>query len=212
MPRYCLRRLPLTTAILALGWGCASEPSGPSAKPDPNSAAITTAATYTVRSLGTLGGNFSQAFGINDANMVVGTSNLAGNTETHAFVWRNGVMTDLGTLTGGRQSEARAINGEGVIVGWSLNQAGFMRAVRWMNGNKRTLGTLHPLACFWFPGHQPARCHRWLERDCERAAARLPLGERGDGGPGHATGRNQLGGYGHQPRRCHRGIEHDGLE
>jgi probable HAF family extracellular repeat protein len=143
MPITSAKHLPFLATILALGWGCASDSPGPSDDPEVSqSTATASVATYRVRSLGTLGGNFSQAFGINDANMVVGASNIVGSTETHAFVWKNGVMTDLGTLTGGRQSEARAINGEGVIVGWSLNQAGFMRAVRWMNGNKRNLGTL----------------------------------------------------------------------
>jgi probable HAF family extracellular repeat protein len=126
-----------------VAWGCASDSSGPSDEPEVSQAnASASAATYTVRSLGTLGGNFSHAYGINDANMVVGTSAIAGSAATRAFVWRNGVLTDLGTLAGGQNSEARAINGEGTIVGWSLNQAGFMRAVRWMNGNKRNLGTL----------------------------------------------------------------------
>jgi probable HAF family extracellular repeat protein len=137
------KRLPFLATVLTLSWGCASDSPGPSADPEVSQSTTTVSAvTYTVRSLGTLGGNSSHAFGINDPNMVVGSSAIRGSLESHAFVWKNGVMTDLGTLTGGRGSTARAINNDGVIVGSSLNQAGFQRAVRWMNGAKRNLGTL----------------------------------------------------------------------
>ena len=38
---------------------------------------------------------------------------------THAFLWQNGVMTDLGMLPGNEDSGATAINSLGQIVGWS---------------------------------------------------------------------------------------------
>ncbi len=60
---------------------------------------------YTVIDLGTLGGTYSNAYGINDSGWVTGISTLPGDTETHAFLWRDGVMTDLGTL-GGKNSKA----------------------------------------------------------------------------------------------------------
>jgi probable HAF family extracellular repeat protein len=50
-------------------------------------------------------------------------------------------MTDLGALAGG-QSQAMAINQDGVIVGWSTVKSGDMRAVRWQSGVKKNLGTL----------------------------------------------------------------------
>ena len=55
---------------------------------------------YAVVDLGTLGGTFGLAFGINDKGQVGGFANLPGDTAQHAFVYANGVMTDLGTLGG----------------------------------------------------------------------------------------------------------------
>ena len=52
---------------------------------------------YKVIDLGTLGGEFSSGFGVNDLGWADGYSTLPGETITHAFVWQNGVMTDIGT-------------------------------------------------------------------------------------------------------------------
>jgi len=73
---------------------------------------------YTVTDLGTLGGTFSQAFGMNNNGWVVGFSTLPGDIALHAFVWRKGVMTDLGTL-GGPLSAASSVNDAGQVVGYS---------------------------------------------------------------------------------------------
>ena len=56
--------------------------------------------SYTVTDLGTLGGTLSYAMGINNKGWVEGFSNLKGKGGQHAFVWRRGAMTDLGTLGG----------------------------------------------------------------------------------------------------------------
>ncbi len=66
--------------------------------------------------LGTLGGSQSRAVGINDAGQVAGTSSTTGGAY-HAFVWRGGKLTDLGTLPGQPDSDARAINGRGQVIG-----------------------------------------------------------------------------------------------
>jgi probable HAF family extracellular repeat protein len=62
-------------------------------------------ANYRVLDLGTLGGSLSIAFGLNDRGVVEGFSTPSGNASFHAFVWRDGIMTDLGTL-GGPNSES----------------------------------------------------------------------------------------------------------
>ncbi len=50
--------------------------------------------SYTVTDLGTLGGTFSQAGGLNNRGSVAGFSTPPGDQNVHAFLWQNGVMTD----------------------------------------------------------------------------------------------------------------------
>jgi probable HAF family extracellular repeat protein len=90
--------------------------------------------------LGTLGG-VSEGTDINDAGEVAGASYTAAG-ELHAFVWRNGRMTDLGTL-GGDNSRARAINEAGQVVGWARPATGNGHPVLWeADGRAIDLGTL----------------------------------------------------------------------
>ena len=62
---------------------------------------------------------------VNACGQVVGQSATASGT-LHAFVWENGVMTDIGKLYGDGLSVASAINESGQIVGWgqALQQSG----------------------------------------------------------------------------------------
>jgi len=76
--------------------------------------------------LGTLGGDFSYGNAMNNRGHVVGIAentvpdpfSYLGGTETHAFIWRDGFMEDLGTL-GGPDSWGADVNDQGDIVGWS---------------------------------------------------------------------------------------------
>ena len=86
------------------------------------------------------------AFGLNDAGDVVGwTPSDAG---THAALWHDGTMVDLGTLPGDDQSGALDVNDPGAVVGSSSGvdpgppAVGRSRAVLWQNGNVSDLGTL----------------------------------------------------------------------
>lgn len=95
--------------------------------------------------LGTLGGPDSVGYGLNAAGQVVGWSSIDGCitelSETpcrRAYVWQDGVMTDLGLLPGDEESFARAINDAGFIVGTSeddiLFGSGSFHAVTWTDG------------------------------------------------------------------------------
>jgi probable HAF family extracellular repeat protein len=85
--------------------------------------------------LGNLGGNFAWATGINSADEVVGVSTIADGSY-HAFRWKSGTMTDLGTLPLTTQSFAVGITSTGDVVGYSVAgiDIGTARAWIWQNG------------------------------------------------------------------------------
>lgn len=61
---------------------------------------------YELADLGTLGGNWSYAFSLNDAGEVLGYSSTRNGAE-RTFLWKNGTITDLGTLA----SNCSAVHG-----------------------------------------------------------------------------------------------------
>jgi probable HAF family extracellular repeat protein len=78
---------------------------------------LAVAQIYSVTDLGTLGGSYSAATGINARGQVVGYSDTADHSAVHAFVWtRHGGMQDLNPpeIT---QSLATGINDLGHVVG-----------------------------------------------------------------------------------------------
>lgn len=75
---------------------------------------------YKITDLGTLGGQQSVAWAINESGQVVGSAQVGDATgDYRAFLWTpGGGMQDLGTL-GGRGSDAYGINDYGQVVGSS---------------------------------------------------------------------------------------------
>ncbi len=97
-------------------------------------------AEYTITDLGTLGGSASAANAINASGEVVGNADTAAGAE-HAFIYANGTMTDLGTLSGGSASNATAINSSAEVVGESTTSSGATHAAEFGGGNVTDLGT-----------------------------------------------------------------------
>jgi probable HAF family extracellular repeat protein len=132
-----------------------------------------------VTPVGTFGGPTSSAKAINDEGKLVGWAATSTGSQ-RAFLWRNGVMTNLGTLGG--NSRAYGINGVGHIVGESdvATEAGTRgRAFLWKNGvmydvgpgsalginqngwivgsriDPATTGLLMPVPTLWKPTNSP---------------------------------------------------------
>ena len=77
--------------------------------------------TQTQTVLGTLGGRDSDAYAINNAGQVCGTSDIPGPPPgnvggQHAFIFQNGAFEDIGAKTGG-DSFASSINATGQVAG-----------------------------------------------------------------------------------------------
>jgi probable HAF family extracellular repeat protein len=69
--------------------------------------------------IGTLGGTWSIAYAINDIGQITGQGYTAGNLLAHAFLLRNGTMTDLGMLEKFGNSWGLSINKTGAVVGYA---------------------------------------------------------------------------------------------
>jgi probable HAF family extracellular repeat protein len=82
-----------------------------------------TATSFVATDLGTLGrpgdSSTSEAFGVNDKGLVVGTSSISDNAGVfHAFLWSEQMgMKDLGSLGDDAETEARSITNDDVIAG-----------------------------------------------------------------------------------------------
>ena len=84
------------------------------------------------------------AAAINNRGQVAGLSDLAGDATAHAFLWQDGMMTDIGTLSGDVFSLASGMNNKRQVVGQSCNDSGVCRAFLWENGVMTDLNTLIP--------------------------------------------------------------------
>ena len=103
---------------------------------------------YAITEIGTLGGETSEAFGLNNLGDVVGAAATRAGDQ-HAFLYRTGQILDLGTLTGGSSSRANAINDRGDVIGYSaINAFGppfreLIQGFVWQNGAMRAVGALY---------------------------------------------------------------------
>ena len=101
-----------------------------------------------IHDLGVLaGGEVSFAYDLNDRGQVVGYSEYVSGLG-HAFLWENGLMTDLGI---GVDSTALGINSSGQIVGRAAFSVGSStdRAFLWQNGTTVDLNSLTGMASGW---------------------------------------------------------------
>ena len=142
---------------------------------------------YDVTQLPSLGGSSSAGFSINNRSWVAGRSNFPGNRIRHATLWRNGSLTDLGTLgSKERNSVVRwpVKNVRGLITGisqtdepdplgenWSCS-AFFPAATgtgyrclgfRWQNGVMTPLPTLGGTHGFAAGSNNSGRIVGWAE-------------------------------------------------
>jgi probable HAF family extracellular repeat protein len=118
---------PVLPAVLLLA-ACSEAPTAPSeprSNPKPQADLCSPACflAYKITYIGSLGGLQSIANDINDAGVVVGTSET-NSGKRHAFRYVNGAMQDLGTLPGDDESYALGINNSGEIVGVSQGSSG----------------------------------------------------------------------------------------
>jgi probable HAF family extracellular repeat protein len=119
----------------------------------------------TLADLGTLGGNATASLGINNRGQVVGFSlnviadpfsfyglffeGSSNSTQTRAFLWQHGTMSDLGTL-GGPDAAAVLVNNNGDVMGFSYtndipNETTGIPTIDpflWRNGRMIDLGNL----------------------------------------------------------------------
>jgi probable HAF family extracellular repeat protein len=97
-----------------------------------------------LRDLGTLGGANGAANWVNDAGTVVGQAQDE-SEDSRAFLWKDGVMSDLGVAAGDQCSIAYAINASGQIVGSSDDCSGnATNALLWDRGELINLNAFVP--------------------------------------------------------------------
>ncbi|MFZ0797350.1 MAG: hypothetical protein WAM98_06145 [Terriglobales bacterium] len=124
--------------------------------------------------MGTLGGPTGEALDISDSGLAVGTADRADGTH-HAFVWQDGVMTDVGVVPGDLCSNGRASNSRGQAIGTSTDCMGNVEHMfLWQNG------AIHDLTALILPGSDLQVFETWDMNDRGEIAAigQLPNGDQ----------------------------------
>jgi probable HAF family extracellular repeat protein len=98
--------------------------------------------------LGTFGGDYGEAHWINEAGDVVGSAFTKNLQVSLAFLWKDGVLTSLGTVRGDSCSNALGINSKRQVVGASAESCAFVtnqrHAFLWENDQMIDLNVYLP--------------------------------------------------------------------
>jgi probable HAF family extracellular repeat protein len=97
--------------------------------------------------VGTFGGNVGKAVRVNEAGQVLGSATYPGDQIFRAFLWQNGIKSDLGAVGNDGCSQGNDINSQGQVVGFSFACDGSTaaRASLWEKGGPMIdLNTLIP--------------------------------------------------------------------
>ncbi|HEY4212382.1 MAG TPA: hypothetical protein VGM84_12965 [Steroidobacteraceae bacterium] len=86
-------------------------------------------------------GQFNSGHGINAEGDVTGVSHTNTGTDGHAFLYRQGTVTDLGTL-GGDNSTGNSINRFDQVTGYSNTKSGSIHAFLYERGEMIDIGSL----------------------------------------------------------------------
>src|SRR5262249_18836261 len=92
--------------------------------------ACTGGGTTNITVVPTFGGSAFQVNALNPAGDITGFSYLPGDVVAHAFLFKAGVLSDLGTF-GGDLSQGNAINASSQVAGWATTAAGDQHAFRY---------------------------------------------------------------------------------
>ncbi len=150
---------------------------------------------WTITDLGRFPGGVPVAEGVNDLGWVVGSSWQTPGGPARAFLWRDGVMQDLGAPPG--HSFAYAVNNHGQVVGTSASGM-FL----WEGGVFRTLPPPRGRQRRRPEGDLPERPRRWRVVDSRQRLSRRAVAGWHSNRPGHLgrttqrRGRRQLAGPG----------------
>lgn len=114
-------------ALSDKGWIAGGSSTGEFTPPETPFHAFVHCCGNTLADLGTFGGQYSEAFGINELDEVVGIAATSTFRVDHAFLYSHGVMHDIGTLPGDDYAQAFDINNLSQVVGSSFGSGqGFL--------------------------------------------------------------------------------------